>query len=133
MNVSRMALIFLFVSYSAQPCSSTPKILKTNSSVFKNPFDGRFVGVITKLYASHRRLCGPNQQLGGDTFEYSSDCCEKKDNKCISKKQCRRPVADCVFVRSDGSKEVYKSTGVKECGQCMPADPEAPAEIQCAF
>jgi len=91
------------------------------------------VGVITQSYASHRRLCGSNQQLGGDTFEYSSACCEEKDNKCISEKKCRRPVANCIFERSDGTKEVYKSSGGRECGQCMPTDPEIPAEVESPF
>ena len=133
MSVSRMALIFLCVLFSALTFASRVNKISKSSSMFKSPFESRYVGNIVSSYASHRRLCGSNQQLGADTFEYSSDCCEERDNKCISKKQCRRPVANCVYEREDGTKEVYKSTGAKECGQCMEVDPTDPAEVVSPF
>ena len=84
-------------------------------------------------YASHRRLCGSNGQLGADTFEYASECCVEEDNKCVSEKNCRKPVANCVFERADGTKEVYKSYGAKECGQCVAVEEIDPVEVEAPY
>ena len=131
---SRMVYVFLVVVFSTQLFGAfEPKKTKRSSSVFSSPYDGRFISVIVSSYASHRRLCGSNQQLGVDTFDYSKECCEKKDNQCISERQCRRPVATCVYVREDGSKDYYKSSGVKDCGQCVAKDLEDPAEVISSF
>ena len=131
---SRMVIVFLGIIFSTQLFGAfAPKKMKRSSSAFASPYDGRFLSVIVSSYASHRRLCGPNQQIGGDTFEYSSECCEKRDDKCISEKQCRRAVANCVYVREDGSKDIYKSSGVRECGQCVPVSVEEPAEVVTPF
>ena len=71
-----------------------------------------------------------NQQIGWDTFEYSTQCCEEKNNKCVSEKNCRKPVASCVYERSDGSQEIYKASGANKCGQCQELNPVEPSEVQ---
>ena len=125
MKYTRMAF-FTFIILLSRSSFSAARQKKT---VFKNKFDQRFISSQVQSYASHRRLCGTNKQLGWDTFEYSMVCCEEKDNRCVSQKNCRTPVASCIFERSDGSTEVYKSRGLKECGQCQAVDDLDPEEI----
>lgn len=71
-------------------------------------------------YNSNFNLCGSNQQLGVNTFVYSTECCEKNDNKeCISVRQCRRSMANCVQRDDQGEVvSLYKAYGVKDCGAC---------------
>ena len=81
-------------------------------------------------FASHRNLCGPNEQMGVDTFEYSTECCEKNDDGvCVSEKSCRRAKAVCLDKDKEG-KVVgsYDSYGVKDCGACTPSL-DNPAEV----
>lgn len=129
MNYTRMAFFTFVLLLSSSSFSAVEK----KTSFLKTSFDQRLVSSKVQSYASHRRLCGVNQQLGGDTFEYSMECCEEKDNKCVSQKNCRTPVANCVFERSDGSTEIYTSRGAKECGQCQAVDELAPAEVVTPF
>ena len=131
---TRMVIFLLGLIFSTQNYSGVAKKQHDgNKSVFKNIYDHRLVGVKTTGYASHRRLCGINEQLGADTFEYSSECCQEVDNKCVSTKQCRTPVAVCRFVRSDGEDEIYTSRGARECGQCRPVDGLEPSEVTAPY
>ena len=72
------------------------------------------------FYGTNFNLCGPNQQLGGNTWVYSTECCKKNEDKqCIEEKQCRRAKADCVQRDNNGEVvAIYESYGVKDCGSC---------------
>ena len=81
--------------------------------------------------SSHRNLCGPNEQMGVDTFVTSTECCEKNDDGvCISQKNCRMPKATCLDKDSDGNVTgYYESFGEKECGSCVSIELDNPAEV----
>ena len=86
------------------------------------------------FFNSHRNLCGPNDQLGTDTFDYSTECCEKKDGECVSEKSCRTPKATCIDRDSDGNATgTYDSFGLKDCGACMPVEVEDPGQVLTPF
>jgi len=101
----------------------------------KKVVNGRLVDFVSfgkpGFSASHRNLCGPNDQMGMDTFVTSTECCEKNDDGvCVSQKSCRTPKATCLDKDSNGNiTGYYDSYGVKECGACVAIELDSPTEV----
>jgi len=104
-----------------------PSIAFGKKYSFKNSISSRYMVSLDRVvhygyYSSNFNLCGPNQQIGGNVWVYSTQCCKKNDQKeCVEEKQCRRAKADCAHKDSDGKLiAIYESYGVKDCGSCQP-------------
>lgn len=101
------AVFFFFFATSTNAANFKAKAFKPHKT--KKVVNGKVVDFVAfgkpGFSPSHRNLCGPNEQMGMDTFVTSTECCEKNDDGvCVSQKSCRMPkapfyLASCIMCR----------------------------------